>query len=103
MTPARVWQVFALGSGAASGAATRAALTRVWRRAGRGDPPRNPVAPDVSWFGALGWAVSVGVGTGILRVATLRLAAAGWERVTGKPPPGAQRDGERQPRHSSAS
>ncbi len=42
-----------------------------------------------SWPDALLWAAAAGIGLGITKVMTARLAAIGWEAATGTLPPGA--------------
>ena len=70
-------------TGALAAVATRRLLTRVWRAFGR--------LPDDAewgtWGQALTWGIAVGAGMGAARVVALRAAAAGFERVTGDPPP----------------
>jgi hypothetical protein len=38
----------------------------------------------------MAWALAAAVGAGVARVVGLRVAAAGWQRVTGDAPPGLQ-------------
>lgn len=69
-----------------SGVLARAILTRIWTKAA-GEPPRDPSDPGVDWRDALVWAVAAGVGVGVGRAVGRRLAAAAWEKTTGKPAP----------------
>jgi hypothetical protein len=77
------WRVVAGASAALATIATRRLLTRVWRALGW--------SPDEAewgtWGQALAWGIAVGAGMGAARVVAQRVAAAGFERVTGEPPP----------------
>jgi len=77
------WQIVAAATGALATVATRKALTAAWRAAGR--DAAN--AEWGTWGEALAWGVAVGAGMGVARVIAQRVAAAGFERVTGDPPP----------------
>ena len=48
----------------------------------------DPTDARFSWPPALLWAAAAGVGVGIARVLSTRVAAIGWEIVTGASPPG---------------
>lgn len=84
----RVWQLVALGAATAAGALARGTVRAVWRTASGGEPPENPAARGVSWPDAIAWSAGVGVAAGVFQVVARRLAAEGWERATGDPPPG---------------
>ena len=77
------WRIVAGASAALATIATRHLLTRLWRAVGW--------TPDEAewgtWGQALAWGVAVGAGMGAARVIAQRAAAAGFERVTGEPPP----------------
>ena len=60
-------------------------------RAIRGDssaPIPAVTNPRVSWPDAALWAAAVGVGVGIAKMVSTRVAVAGWEAATGTLPPG---------------
>lgn len=71
-------------------------LARKLMRAGyeaiRGDSaapsPFDPTKARFSWSDALVWAAAAGIGLGIARVLSARVAAIGWEAATGTAPPG---------------
>jgi hypothetical protein len=48
----------------------------------------DPTSARFSWPDALVWAAAAGVGLGIAKVLSARVAAVGWEVATGTPPPG---------------
>jgi hypothetical protein len=50
--------------------------------------PFDPTNPQFSWPDALLWAAAAGIGLGIAKVMSARLAAIGWEAATGTLPPG---------------
>lgn len=84
------WRAVATSSGILGGLAVRKLLSALWtnmRDDGR-EPPLNPADRDIGWVDALLWAVAAGVGAGVARLVSQRLAAAGWEAATGSSPPG---------------
>jgi hypothetical protein len=83
----RLWQVTALSVGALTTAAVRGIASRAWRASMDEDPPAHPTGRDVRLRDALVWAVSLAVGAAVTRVVAERLAAAGWEKAVGSPPP----------------
>lgn len=87
-TEQMTWRAVGAVSGLAAAAATRQALTTLWRARTHDDPPANPASPSTSWNQALTWAVATGVALGVARLVALRGAAAGWRRATGSLPPG---------------
>ena len=48
----------------------------------------DPMSTKFSWPDALVWAAAAGVGLGIAKVMSARLAVVGWEVATGTLPPG---------------
>jgi hypothetical protein len=84
----RVWKVFALGTGLAVGAATRAVLTLAWRAVRGDDPPGNPADRDTPWSGAIVWALASGAALAIARLVAQRGAAEAWRSATGEYPDG---------------
>ena len=49
--------------------------------------PFDPNDPRFSWSDAVLWAAAAGIGLGIAKVVSGRLAAVGWEAATGTLPP----------------
>ena len=84
------WKVVSTASGLLAGALVRTALARAWGRISPSahEPPLNPADRDVGWGEAISWSIAAGVGVGVARVLSDRLAASGWELATGQPPPG---------------
>ncbi len=84
-----MWKAVSTASGIAGAAITRQILQAVWPRAEElPGPPFNPADRRIPWPTALQWAIGAGVGAGIARLITERVAAAGWEKATGTAPPG---------------
>lgn len=84
------WTALSNLSGLAGAVLTRQLLQRVWTAVSDADrePPFNPADRRIGWSTALQWAVAAGVGAGVARVVSQRVAAAGWEAATGGSPPG---------------
>jgi hypothetical protein len=87
-----LWKVISTGTGVLSGILVRQAIGLLWKAltSGREDPPLNPADRRISWTEGLQWAVASGVGVGIARLVSDRLAARGWEAATGHLPPGVE-------------
>jgi hypothetical protein len=85
-----LWKVVSTGAGVLSGVLVRQAISLAWKAltSGREDPPLNPADRRISWSEGLQWAVASGIGVGVARLVSDRLAARGWEVATGHPPPG---------------
>jgi hypothetical protein len=49
--------------------------------------PFDPRSARFAWGDALLWAAAAGIGLGITKVLSARIAAAGWEFFTGERPP----------------
>jgi len=77
------WKIAVAVTGAAATLVTRQALTVTWRAMGW--EPEDPARGN--WHKALLWGVALGAGMGAARVVALRVAAIGFEAVTGEPPP----------------
>lgn len=82
------WLALSRGSGIVGAVLTRNVLQALWPSGDRTGPPYNPADRRVTWALALQWGIAAGVGAGVARVLSQRAAAAGWEAVTGSPPPG---------------
>ena len=83
-----MWKVVGGVSGVATGAVTRLALRKGWRRVKGSDPPANPAAPGTDWSEALGWAAASGVAMAVARLVAQRGAAGAWKARTGSYPEG---------------
>ncbi len=92
MSRERMWKAVSTGIGLLGGL-----LARKLMRAGfefvRKDPaapsPFDPRGARFSWPDAMLWAAAAGVGLGIAKVVSARIAVISWEKATGTLPPGA--------------
>ena len=50
--------------------------------------PFDPTSARFAWPDALTWAAAAGIGLGIAKVVSARVAILGWEAATGTLPPG---------------
>ena len=50
----------------------------------------DPTSAEFSWPDVVVWAAAAGVGLGVAKVVSARVAAIGWEVATGTPPPGVE-------------
>lgn len=84
------WKGVSTLSAIVGGIATRKVLDAAWGAFtdGTQEPPLNPADRRIDWPTALKWAITAGVGMGVGRMVSQRMAAAGWEKATGSPPPG---------------
>ncbi len=48
----------------------------------------DPTSAEFSWPDVVAWAAAAGVGLGVAKVVSARVAAIGWEAATGTLPPG---------------
>ena len=88
------WKLVSTGSGILAGLAAQRVVRVLWVRVGpsHGDPPSNPADRQVGWGEAVAWSIAAGVGVGVARLVSERVAARGWELAVGAPPPGMQHD-----------
>ena len=84
------WKLVSMLSGAAGTVLARTVIQKIWAGVSRSaqEPPLNPADRRISWPEAVQWALAAGVGASLAHLLSQRLAAAGWERATGSPPPG---------------
>lgn len=84
------WKAASTLAGVAGAVAARRLTSALWSMFSSSDaePPLNPADRRISWAESLQWAVAAGVGAGVARLVSMRVAAAGWESATGSPPPG---------------
>jgi hypothetical protein len=87
----RAWRLVSTIAGLL-GAAIAKRLLRAGYHAIRKDPeapsPFDPGSVGFSWPNAIAWAVAAGVGLGIAKVVSARVAVVGWEVATKTLPPG---------------
>jgi hypothetical protein len=85
------WKLAMLGSAAVAVFGTQKALTMVWKKVQKADPPTNPANPSTGWGEAIGWTVASAIGAAVAKLVAARAAAAGWEKATGELPPNLER------------
>ncbi|MGY1621949.1 DUF4235 domain-containing protein [Geodermatophilus sp. SYSU D00965] len=89
------WKLLGTGMAAGTGIAVRRLTDAGWYAVRGSTPPRNPAAPGVGWGEALAWAAVSGVAVAAGRLAAARGAAAAYEKLTGKLPPGVNSESPR--------
>jgi hypothetical protein len=82
------WKLLSAGFAVPAGIAVRKATDAAWYGVRGTMPPKNPAAPGVSWPEALAWAGVSGLAIAAGRLVAARGAAASYEKLTGKLPPG---------------
>jgi hypothetical protein len=87
----RTWRLVSTGTGMLAALLVRK-LVRAAYRALRSDAspstPFDPESTGFSWPDAVLWAAAAGIGLGIAKVVSARVATLGWEVATGTLPPG---------------
>jgi Protein of unknown function (DUF4235) len=86
--PPMTLKLLGTGTAALSGIAVRKLTDAAWYAARGTTPPKNPAAPGVSWPDALAWAAFSGLAVAGGRLLAARGAAAAYQSLTGKLPPG---------------
>jgi len=87
------WKLVASISGMLGAVAAEKLMSAGYRAVRKETAPVSPFDPaDVrfSWSATLRWAVAGGIGLGIAKVVSARLAAIGWKAVTHTLPPGVE-------------
>jgi hypothetical protein len=87
------WKIISAVSGMLGALIARKVLRTVWAAAssdGADGPILDPADRRYSWKDATLWAVTAGIGLGIAKLISARLAVVGWEAATGTPPPGVE-------------
>lgn len=84
------WKATSTAVGALGGLVVRQIVGKVFASMSNSDaePPLNPADRRVSWTDALGWTITAGIGAGVGRLVSQRVAATAWEAATGSTPPG---------------
>ena len=88
----RMWKLVSVATGLLGGLLARRlirAAYQIVRKDTAPVTPFDPTNPQFSWPDAVLWAAAAGIGLGIAKVVSARLAAFGWEAATGTLPPGA--------------
>ncbi len=87
----RMWKLVSTGTGMLAGLLARklmrAGYTAI-RRDKAAASPFDPTKARFSWPDAMLWAAAGGIGLGIAKVVSARVALFGWEQATGTAPPG---------------
>jgi hypothetical protein len=87
------WKIVSSLSGLLGALVARKLLRTAWAAAsghGEDSPILDPADRRFSWKDATVWAVTAGIGLGIARLISARVAVAGWEAATGTLPPGVE-------------
>lgn len=87
----RMWKLVSTGTGMLCGLLARKLLRTgytVVRRDAAAPSPFDPTKARFSWPDALLWAVAAGIGLGVAKVVSARVAVFGWKAATGTVPPG---------------
>ena len=87
------WKLLGFCFAIPAGIAVRKVLDSTWERTRGGAPPKNPAAPGTDWLEALAWAAASGIAIAFGRLMAARGAAATYQKLTGKLPPGLESDG----------
>ncbi len=83
-----LWSVASALSAMVAAMFVRKMVAAIWP--GEETPPLNPADRKIGWQQALGWAALSGLGAGVARTMSRRVAAAGWEAAFGETPPGVE-------------
>lgn len=81
-----LWSAASAVSAMVAAVFVRKLVAAIWP--GDETPPLNPADRSIGWQQALGWAALSGLGAGVARTMSRRVAAAGWQRAFGEDPPG---------------
>jgi hypothetical protein len=87
----RTWKLVSTLSGMLGAVIAKKIIKAVYGAVRKDTDPDSPFEPADRRFSlgnALLWAVAAGVGLGVAKVVSNRVAAIGWEVATGTPPPG---------------
>jgi hypothetical protein len=87
----RRWKLVSTGTGMLGGLIARKLLRAGYtaiRKDAASPSPFDPTKRRFSWSDALLWGATAGIGLGIAKVVSTRVAVLGWEAVTGAAPPG---------------
>lgn len=91
------WRIVSTVSGLLGALVARKLMRAVWSAvsdSSEDGPILDPADRRFSWREATLWAVTAGIGLGIARLISARVAVAGWEAATGTLPPGVEQPAE---------
>jgi Protein of unknown function (DUF4235) len=89
----RMWKLESWITGAVGAFVAQVLIKAVYRTIRRDKAPSavfDPTSSRFSWPDAAVWAVAGGLGLGLAKIVSARVAAFGWEVATGTLPPGAE-------------
>jgi len=89
----RAWKVVSGISGLLGAMVAQKLMSAAYRAIRKDTAPDSPFDPADARFtgpGALRWSIAAGIGLGIAKVVSARVAAIGWEAATGTLPPGVE-------------
>jgi hypothetical protein len=90
----RMWKLVFTSTGMLCGLLARKLMRTGYtaiRRDTAAASPFDPTKPRFSWPDAIVWAAAAGIGLGVAKVVSARVAVFGWQAATGSAPPGALR------------
>jgi len=86
-----MWKLVSTGMGLLGGLLARKLMRagyQAFRKDAAAASPFDPTNARFSWPDAVLWAAAAGIGLGIAKVVSARIAVIGWETATGTLPPG---------------
>ena len=89
----RMWKLESWATGALGAFLAQVLIRASYRMVRRDKEPSavfDPNSSRFSWPDAVVWAVAGGLGLGLAKIASARLAAVGWQVATGSSPPGSE-------------
>jgi Protein of unknown function (DUF4235) len=87
----KTWKLVSTITGALCALLAQKLMGAAYRASRKENDPASPFDPTsarFSWAEALVWAAAAGIGLGVTKVVSARLAALGWKAATGTRPPG---------------
>jgi hypothetical protein len=87
------WKIVSTGAGLLGALIARKVVRAGWAAVTDEEnegPILDPADRRFNWKDAVLWAVTVGIGLGIAKIVSARIAVAGWEVATGTLPPGVE-------------
>jgi hypothetical protein len=91
-----MWKLVSTAIGLLGGLLARKLMRTAYeavRKDANAPSPFDPTNTEFSWPNVLVWAAAAGIGLGIAKVVSARVAAIGWEAATGTLPPGVVEEG----------
>jgi Protein of unknown function (DUF4235) len=87
----RLWKLLSTLTGMLGGLLARKLIRATYKAVRKDTAPATPFDPSTAGFSlpdAFLWAAAAGIGLVIAKMMSARLAAIGWQAVTGTAPPG---------------